>query len=315
MNIAQDHKETALRYFLGKLTPEEESDYEALYFTDAAVLEQLQIVQDELIEDYLGDDLSATDRELFDTKFLASPTHRKKLAVTKALRQAASTAATEGETAAATPAHLSSVSRIEPPFKDLRRNPRRWLAAAAVLLIVVLGFLLLRGFFIPVPPEKIANANANLHPGNANQPRPDFAQQNANIDNRNEAPLPQNNPDKRAPDGAPHIAVFLLSAATKSSLDEKPLVIESRVKTIRLQIALATDDYHSYQATIKTLNGEVIFFQNGMKPTRWKSGGVITLDIAAKNFTSQSYSVLLEGMSTQRKAVETDKYFFRVEKK
>src|SRR5258708_939691 len=115
MSLKPD-KETAFRYFLGKMPAAEESRYEELYFTDAAVLQQSEIAQDELMEAYLSSGLSESDRALFDTVFLASPAHRKKVEIMRGLFQSGSIISNRERTYSSVTATLRGVSQTPSLF-------------------------------------------------------------------------------------------------------------------------------------------------------------------------------------------------------
>lgn len=66
-------------YLLGKLPEEEEARLETDYLADAELREQVEAVEAELIDAYLKDELSRSERRALETRFLASPRGQERL--------------------------------------------------------------------------------------------------------------------------------------------------------------------------------------------------------------------------------------------
>lgn len=83
-------------YLLGKVTSEQElAEIENSLFTNAALINQLEIVEDELIQDYLENQLVGEELEKFETLFLNQPERRQKIRLLQALRREAVQAGSE----------------------------------------------------------------------------------------------------------------------------------------------------------------------------------------------------------------------------
>jgi anti-sigma factor RsiW len=76
-----------IAYLLGKLSEQEESSLEALYFSDEAAHEELLAAEDELIDRYVAGELQGTDRERFERLFLTDPTRRERVEIARELRK------------------------------------------------------------------------------------------------------------------------------------------------------------------------------------------------------------------------------------
>src|SRR5687767_4207781 len=66
-------------YLLGESVGEELAQFEGRLLTSDAVYEELVIIEDELIDEYLRKELSPSERESFESHFLAAPEHQEKL--------------------------------------------------------------------------------------------------------------------------------------------------------------------------------------------------------------------------------------------
>lgn len=135
------------RYLLGELTQDERVRVEARLFLDDEYLSQLKAVEDELADEYAYDELTAREREKFESDFLAWPERRVNLRIAQALKRFAASEA-------ATPNHASSLpstaSAAETGTKQLPatghfapltslfgRRPAFGLSLAAVALIAL----------------------------------------------------------------------------------------------------------------------------------------------------------------------------------
>jgi hypothetical protein len=113
------------RYVLGTLTEAECDAIEREYFVHADALDRVSAAEDDLIDEYLSSELSADERDQFERHYLGTPGHRRRVAVAREIRAAASARVIE------------------------RRDPGRWwlavAAIAATVLIVTGGAWMLRG--------------------------------------------------------------------------------------------------------------------------------------------------------------------------
>jgi hypothetical protein len=78
------------RYVLGRSSAEERDRVEHGYFADPDALDFVCAAEDDLIDEYLSNSLVGEEREHFETYYLATPQHRTRVAVARALRRAAS---------------------------------------------------------------------------------------------------------------------------------------------------------------------------------------------------------------------------------
>jgi hypothetical protein len=81
------------RYLLSSVSEAEREQVETRLMTDDEFFQQINLVEDELVEQYLDHELSAADRARFEGTFLCAPERQHKLRFTKALRVYAAEAA------------------------------------------------------------------------------------------------------------------------------------------------------------------------------------------------------------------------------
>lgn len=151
--MIQESDEKIIReHLLGKLTEEELSLAEKRLLTDDDYFELLTIMEDELIDEYINDDLTDEDRKRFEAFFLYTPERREKLRFAQTLKEYVSQATTAEEIKPA-PIHRPAW------WKQPLSSPYLRLAAAAVI-VIGLGLGIWRAFiYQPEASKGIAALN------------------------------------------------------------------------------------------------------------------------------------------------------------
>lgn len=73
MPIHDHDQETARRYLLGKLTDDEQLDFEQRVLIDDEFAEEFEVTKEELVDDYLANQLTDQESEWLRNHFLSSP--------------------------------------------------------------------------------------------------------------------------------------------------------------------------------------------------------------------------------------------------
>src|SRR2546422_4609848 len=120
------------KYLLGQLAGADLAEIERRVLTDDEFYEEVQIMEDELVDEYVNSELSADERRLFEKNFLADPESRNKLRLGRALDRHLSTQ----------PLRLSSES--SKPFAlpwaaKAFSSPLRFAAFALIIAAVAFG--------------------------------------------------------------------------------------------------------------------------------------------------------------------------------
>jgi hypothetical protein len=71
--------ETIKQYLLNALSEAGRKQFELQYFEDDDLYQRLQVIEEELITDYVYDRLTASERRLFDEHYSATPERRKRI--------------------------------------------------------------------------------------------------------------------------------------------------------------------------------------------------------------------------------------------
>src|SRR5262249_37342579 len=146
-------------FLLGKVDVEESARIESLFLTDPEAREKLLVVEQELIEDYLEDSLTAEDREKFLLRYGQTAEQLQELRITKAIKDWA----LRENALHAVPIELSTWQRLR---ARVRLRPVFVIPIAVTALIaIVVGGVWLNGRMIRAAIERELtqlNAPANL---------------------------------------------------------------------------------------------------------------------------------------------------------
>ena len=127
------------RYLLGDLSESEELALERRFLLDDEVFERVWDIENRIVDHYVRGRLNATEKELFEQNYLASPVHRERVALARKLVEVADSSAEKRKARSGTRLSLRWWS---PVAVSLRRGPWRWAAIAAMLTLAVAVVLL-----------------------------------------------------------------------------------------------------------------------------------------------------------------------------
>lgn len=312
------------RYLLGELPFEEQVLVEQRLFLDREYVELQQAVIDDLIDEYLVDELRGSEREKFVNHFLLLPEHGADLRVAEALKKylAENTPATETDT--------NNPHTNEPPgflpFSFLNK-PLVWLSlsVAAFIILSVSAWIAIRAMRGQGdgPQQAREPQPTQSQPDNRQQPAPvppnDNRVETAEKGNTNGSPAqPDKPPERRS--GPPHTVVtatIYAGSPTRGGGSRTKVTIYDDTKEVVLRLPLEfSESYERYRAEL--LSGErKIEGQSDLKSqVDNKYGPVVVVQFSADTLREQSYRIKLYGVPTDQQSAEPPvTYPFNVERK
>lgn len=335
----QTISEQVKQYLLGTLSSEEKSRFEEKYFDDDNLFEEIEIVEDELIDSYVREALSPSDRERFKEIVLASPRLTSRVDFARILAKSTSshqpvTVADNRITFAVPTREENNESQSHPVvastdesfwrrlFTKSPSSPRLGWALAVCTLLLFLGggLLLFEGIRLRAESRRLALERAELEQRNQIRAS-EFEQQNSELAARlaearaeNDRLLKQLENSQKVPqDSSPKnlsIAFFLAPGGVRSIGRENRVVTSAKYPEIRLRLGLESNEYSSYSATVKTVEEKTIWSGSGLKAGR--SGKVVELKVPTSQLPKGVYIVELTGLSTTGTLEPVNKYSFRV---
>src|SRR5215217_811963 len=253
--MSVDNEKLISRYLLGELPEEQQVQIEDRAFSDKDYLATITTVENDLIDEYVRGELSAADRQRFESRFLASAERRKRVEFAKALRTVVSAAPEKNVVPTAT--GWSWRESLYAFFNGL--NPAARLAFAAVAILVVAGAALLfvetlrlRRQVTQLQAERKRNAELNARLDQEKQQR---EQTDESLRQLTETPEAKN------PAPPPMIASLTLLPGLSRGGGQKPtLDLSNDARLVRLQIGIDPEEqYKSYAVELRTLAGRQVW--------------------------------------------------------
>lgn len=131
-----EHDATLARYLLGTLPEEDGFRIEEQALRDEGLFNRLRSVEDDLIDAYVRDELSAEEQRAFEERFSTHPVQRERVAFAVALRDLI-----ESRAAVTSPGRMFHPGAV--PERSRSRGARAALALAACLFMAIAGWLAL----------------------------------------------------------------------------------------------------------------------------------------------------------------------------
>lgn len=300
-----------LRYLLGEMGEDEQEQIERSYFTDAALFEELRMVEHDLIDNYVRNGLSALQREQFERHFLCSPERYKRVEVAEILFEFGTrNSAKKG---------LSLVK--EPVVQPTSpRFPSAWLAIAASFLMLIGSAWLL----IDRARLKSEITNLTLQRDEMERSQTDLQHQLAERDRVNQqlardldkaadTTANEKNDQRGTTDLSTRVAAFvLMSGFSRGEAQSQKLHIAPSVEVLRLRILLVKDDHKKYTAVINDVDGQSPWRGAGLIAASSRSGRTVEFKLPASLLHDRDYVLTLKGVTATGSEDTIDEYPFSI---
>jgi cell division protein FtsL len=306
-----ENEEILVRYLLGDLTEEEQESIEERYFGDRDFFEQLLVIEDELIDSYIGKRLSGAQRDQFEKYFLRSHDRQERVEFAKSWSTFVSKTGQTTE-------NQNAVSGR----KALTRLPGLLGLAAAIIVLVGISWLLIRMARLNTELDQFRSERA------AQEKRAEDLQQKVSEQSARNEELEKQLADEltlRNEKGSTQvptqkllstIATFILTSGLSRGTDEtNKLVIAPNIKLVQMEASFMKADYGSYQATITTIEGGQVWSRGGLKARPRGIGKIVTFTLPARSLNNNDYILTLSGINDKGEKEDISDYPFSVEKK
>ena len=295
----------ARRFWLGQLSAEEQGRIEELAFGDPQSFALLESVEDDLIDEFVYNDLSAEERKRFQEYFLIQPGRREDLRIADALRQYL-------DREFPVPSRwqrLSKFFHLGPAF------PIPTLATGAITVAAIIIIAILVRDKIRKTPSQPFQAEKQSTPALPTptstptetpahtSPSPSPAHQN----DQNKTPLPRH--------PTPPVYSFLLTPGGLVRGGGGVIPVPKKSGTVEFQLPLTGNpSYRRYEASLEKENGEPIQTWS-RKPTKIITGNGVRVSVPFSQLeVSQHYRIVLKGIAANGNLEPFDEYHFVVTK-
>jgi len=311
------------QYLLGELPEEQQVEIEDRAFSDQEYLASITAVENDLIDEYVRDEMPENVRRQFESRFLASAERRKRVEFAKALTQVTSENAVTEKSAAT----VSWRDSLEAFFRSL--NPVARFAMAALVLLVLVG-----GAWLVTQTLRLRSQLTRLQA--ENQTRQALEQQVELQRRRNEeltASLNQERQQREQTDeslrrlsetqGATNspsqsvIASLTLLPGISRGAGQKPgLVIAPEARLVRLQIGIDVEEqYTKFAVELRTSTGRRVWNRENLTAKNQRSARAVVLMVPATVLQSGEYELRLRGVTETGETEDVGFYYFDVAKR
>jgi hypothetical protein len=296
--MAEIDRDAALRYLFGEGTEAEREALERRFFEDEPLAEEVEILEDELIDQYVTGRLPEGERARFEKVYHSSPERAAKVEFARALDRSLA---------------RSGAGRD-------RRSSTPWLLAAAA------AFLALAGGYLAFQAADARREVSRLlaERGTAQQRERDLRRQ---LDSarggdeklRRELSRVQAEKDRLAAELAvrekpdPGLVSFaLVGGLVRDAGPQQVFTIPAGAKTARLSMSIPAGDYASLSAVIRTPEGREVWKQTALAARPVGSTLPVAVTVPARVLGSGDYILTLTGASRAGRSETLADYAFRM---
>jgi hypothetical protein len=297
-----------LNYLLGKLPEEEQAQVEDRAFADADYLGALEGAEADLIDSYVRDELSQTERRQFERRFLASPQRRSKVEHARAL---ARVAAESKASQSVVPQRLSAWQGLVNLMRGW--NPALQFAAGMAVLIFISGVS-----WLTMQNTTMRSRVTALEAQRRDMESRERSLQQQLVDERTRAGGLTAQAPKQPPSEAtraPLLAsLVFMPGLSRAQTPVQQLALNSSAQLAHVEIQLESrDEYPRFRAELRTKRGEEVLVRGNLARRRTAAGMAVVFDIPATALPAGDYELALKGMADGHQT-DIGYYYFHVQK-
>jgi hypothetical protein len=266
-------------FLLGKVNEEERERIECLFLTDSQARERILAVEQDLIDDYLEQNLTSEDRERFVSRYEETAKQRLKLRIARSINDWA-----QRESPSTRPLPTSSSGGKS--FRTrLRLEPKLIIPIAAIVIIAIfVAALLLTRLTDQRKRERLAIEQ-------------ELAQLNA--------------PASLAETPSQMVSVDLLPVTTRSGQQQQEVKTGSQIRIVQFQLGLGQQQrYFTYQLEVRRLEAAESFVIPNLHDQ--KEGTYVRLRLPTSILKRGQYEIELTGVSAGGSLNRLQDYTFTV---
>jgi hypothetical protein len=333
MTMAADlnNEKLIASYLLGELSEEQQVEIEDRAFEDRDYLASITAVENDLIDEYVRDEMSAAERSKFENRFLASTERRQRVVFAKTFASIPSESTlTEASSTTARPAATSWRDSLEAFFRGL--NPAAKFAMAAVVLLIVVGSawllterLRLRNQLGQLNAEKQSQQDQRQ----AMERQMDLQRrQNEELNARLNQEKQQREQSEQSlrelgetgetgkPPARSIIASLTLLPGLSRGGNDKPKLVLQEANLVRLQIGIEPEEeYKTYAVELRTRAGRQIWTRENLTARNRGAARAIGLTLPASALKPGEYELKLSGKKETGGTEDVGFYYFDVIKR
>ncbi|HEX8774713.1 MAG TPA: hypothetical protein VF735_14170 [Pyrinomonadaceae bacterium] len=325
------------RYLLGLLASDEQQQVEERLLIEDQYFERLLVIEDELIDQYLSDELSRQEREKFNQIFLSTPERYEKLRFAKDLKSYLA-AATPAAQPSAVVTESTRANSVWDAFLAFWQRPVVGFSLALMFLLTAFGsgWLLIkmrrlethvgqleaqqmspqsRDLQQQLTQQRARTEELAAELQRAQQQRTELYQEITNLKAQQERRPEIATNERRTSSRSSVVSLFLPLFQSRGIEQTQALDLPPQATQARLILDLGTipaRDYKGFQATVQEVNGSVIWTGNNLKNIVHPGANQVILTLPASRLSSKDYLVKLNGLTRSGGYETIGVYTFRV---
>lgn len=320
------------QYLLGELTEDQQVEIEDRAFSDREFTARITSVENDLIDEYVRDQMSQADRRRFESRFLSSESRRKRVEFARALAQLLpETRVTERETRTVSATRNSWRDALAAFFHGLNPTGRFALVAATLLILLGGAWLIIQTLTLRSQLNRLQAQQQSQH-----NDRETLQGKVESERRRNEELLAQLNQEKQQraqtdeslrrltesvsqPTEAPRsiiASLTLLPGISRGATTQPKLVLPPNASVARLQIGIEPEeDYKSFGVELRTAGGRPVWMRDSLTARSSRGGRSIRLTLPASALLPGEYELRLKGIPDAGPPEDVGFYYFEVMKR
>jgi hypothetical protein len=323
------------QYLLGELPEEQQVEIEDRAFSDREFIASITAVENDLIDEYVREEMTTTDRRRFEARFLNSESRRKRIEFAKGLAHLLSeTRVTERDTRTVSGRRATWGDALAAIFQGLNPAGRIALATAALLVIVGGAWLITQTLTLRSQLNRLQaqqNAQQNAH----QDERQTLEQQVQSERRRSEELAAQLNQEKQQraqsdeslrrlsetvnkQSEAPRsiiASLMLLPGISRGATTQPKLILPPNASVARLQIGIEPEEnYKSFGVDLRTTGGRPVWTRDRLTARSSRGGRSIRLTLPATALLPGEYELRLKGVPDTGPTEDVGFYYFQVMK-
>lgn len=265
-------------FLLGKVDDEERERIESLFLTNSQERERVLSAEQDLIEDYLEDSLTTEDKERFIALYAQTPEQRRKLRITKSIKDWAIRETLLPQTTGTT---VSVWTRL---------RARSWLKPVFVIPIAVATMIAIVIAVVWFNSRERSKRHLAI-----------------------EQELAQLNSSSSVHETLPQMASVVLSPGAIRGTEQQPEINTSGdVRIVELRLPwVQKERYSSYQAEIRRVGNDESFTIPNLQ-ARSDRGYVVRVRVPAHLLSQGQYQIRLSGINADGTSGLVEEYLFTV---
>lgn len=322
MKAEQDN--LAVKFLLGKLTEEEQTEIEKEYFQDTNQFENILIAENDLIDAYVKGELAPVDRKLFESRLMLNARQRQRVEFAKTLvKYASDQPLVELHSLPAKSKWSSIFNRLfsARPFLSFS------FAAAALILFFGVLWLTINNNSPHVPrPDELASATPSKEfetpepaADHRSEEKPTAQNEAGKTENlRTELPAkPNQNQSSKSrieqkEKRAPVISTIILPLGTTRGGAAKTFALPAKTDVVNLQLKFEEGDFKTFFVVLETVEGQQIWSRKIRQPA--KNEKVVIAEVPARFFRKGDYIIILKGLNANGIYESVGDYAFTIDR-